>query len=482
MANITVVVTGGIRAPSALDLQDRFLADGHQVRILASRNALRFLWAHLLRRPARIRRFLGHFRPHMRETFAYFAQGPVGVPHVAEGKWADVAVIVPATCSSLGKLVSGISDNYPTLVVRAIPRTKKVIVVPSMNPEMWFDPFSQRNIDLLNATEKYQVVCPSRGQMACGDFGFGAQASFEDIVAETYRALGIDQVVETALQGPRASVPSAPDAEEESAEAMGHVVIVDEDRALRDQIADLLRRSCPQCSVQQFECPTAAKAWLRRNDAAVVLTELAFADGTSGVDIIDLCRRSGWNQSMLVASSKDRREAEAERLARQDVHFLPKPLNVPYAVCMIVGLLGGLRQQPLLRTRNLAIGEILFREGDPGAQVYLLNSGSLKITKMLDGREVAIRTVYPGEMIGEMAFFDRSKRFVTSTALETSELAIIDVDQFYNYFDRQPIWLRRMIDTLLDRLRDLTEHLAVAKQGTAHDSQCHVDSASQTSA
>jgi len=114
--------------------------------------------------------------------------------------------------------------------------------------------------------------------------------------------------------------------------------------------------------------------------------------------------------------------------------------------------------------------------------VYLLNSGSLKITKMLDGREVAIRTVYPGEMIGEMAFFDRSKRFVTSTALETSELAIIDVDQFYNYFDRQPIWLRRMIDTLLDRLRDLTEHLAVAKQGTAHDSQCHVDSASQTSA
>lgn len=341
MANITIVVTGGTRAPSALDLHERFLADGHKVRILASRNALRFLWAHLLRRPARIPRFLRHFRPQMRETLAYFAQGAVGVPHIAEGKWADVAVIVPATCSSLGKLVSGISDNYPMLVVRALPRTKKVIVVPSMNPEMWFDPFFQRNIDLLNATEKYQVVCPSRGQMACGDIGFGAQASFEVIVAETYRTIGIDEVVETALQRPRISVPREQEAEEALASAPNQVVIIDEDCALRDQMADLLRRSCPRCSVQQFEAPTAAVDWLKQNDAAVVLTELTFSDGTTGLDLIEQCRCSGWSQSVVVVSSKNRREAGAERLARQEVHFLPKPLNVPYVVGMIVGLLGG---------------------------------------------------------------------------------------------------------------------------------------------
>ncbi|HEX2015253.1 MAG TPA: flavoprotein, partial [Solirubrobacteraceae bacterium] len=128
----------------------RFLGDGHAVRCIASRNALRFLSSHLARRPARLPAYVRRFRPQMLETLAYYREGLTSVPHIEEGRWADVVVMCPASCNSVGKLAAGMNDNYPLQVVRAVPRGKAVIVVPSMNPEMWFDPQFQRNVDLLN--------------------------------------------------------------------------------------------------------------------------------------------------------------------------------------------------------------------------------------------------------------------------------------------------------------------------------------------
>jgi hypothetical protein len=461
MANSAIMVTGGLRAPSALDFCERFLSDGHQIRIFASRNALRFLWAHCLRKPGALPLFLRHFRPQLRETFAYFAPAAIGVPHVAEGKWADVALVVPATCNSVGKLAAGLCDTYPLLVIRAIPRNKKVIVVPSMNPEMWFDPNFQRNIDLLNETEKYQVICPSGGQMASGDVGFGAQASFTDIVAETYRALGLDNTVEPLFQRSGARVPWHTEIREVRSVELPHVAIVDEDRDLRGQIVHLLERAYPGCVVHQFESPSTAMEWLKGNRASVVFTELAFADGATGFDLIEACRHSTSSScSIIVTSTTSRRETGAERLARQDTQFLPKPLNVPFAVGMIVGSLRGVQHQPALQRRKLATGEFLFHEGEPGTLVYLLESGALKIAIIRDGQEITIRTVWPGETVGEMAFLDRSPRSASVIALEPSSLIAIELEQFREYLNRQPAWLRGVIETLLKRLRELTEQLA----------------------
>ena len=378
MAHITIVATGGIRAPTALELLDRFSSDGHEVRILASAKALRFLWAHMIPRPALIGKFLRHFRPQFRETIAYFAHKRIGVPHIAEGKWADVFVMAPATGNSIGKLVAGLSDTYPLLVLRAVPRTKRVIVVLSMNPEMWFDPHFQRNVDLLNATEKYQVLCPSRGQMASGDFGIGAQAPVDDIVASTYRTLGIaDPALEVAFGARQGTVPW--DREELGSVAGGDeaIVVVDEDRALRHEIAATLSRTHPRRPVMQFDRPREALEWLRENRAAVVFSELAFADGANGHDLVEFLRQPGSLRDcqIVVTSAKNRWEAGAERLARQDVLFVPKPLNVPFAVGMVAGLVGGGRRPPATATRSLATGEVLFAEGDLGTEVYVIESG-----------------------------------------------------------------------------------------------------------
>ena len=462
MSNILLVATGGTRAPTQIDLWERFVRDGHSVRLLASANALRFLASHLVRRVSKLPGFLRHYRPAFRETLAYFVEKPREVPHIAEGKWADVVVMAPATCNSVGKLAAGVSDNYPLLVLRAIPRTKKVIVVPSMNPEMWYDPCFQRNIDILNATEKYAVLCPTRGQMLSGDWGFGAQAPFEDIVDETYRALGLlDKKTEAFLGDTRAGAVPWGTEERESGEAP-RLLMVESDATLRKTISEALAREYRGAlEVVPLSTASGALEWLRHHSASAIFTEMDFEQGASGFDLIEHLRRPGEDASIIATSTRSRAEVGAERLSHLDVLFVPKPYNVPFLVGMIGGVCrAGARRRQALTPRTLEAGEVLFREGDVGTEVFIVRSGRLRITRRDGDVEVELGFADPGEMVGEMAFVDRVPRAATLTAVERTDLAMLDLEGVRGALDAQPAWIRLMVRSLIGHLRETS-----ARQG-----------------
>lgn len=456
LANILLVATGGTRAPTQIDLWERFVQDGHSVRLLASANALRFLGSHLLRRASKLPGFLRRYRPAMRETLAYFIEKPRVVPHIAEGKWADVVVMAPATCNSVGKLASGVCDNYPLLVLRAIPRTKKVIVVPSMNPEMWFDPCFQRSIDVLNATEKYRVLCPTRGQMLSGDWGFGAQAPVEDIVDETYRVLGIlDPKVEAFLSNSRAgTVPWDDEADETSVEVTA-LALVEPDSALRRALSEALLREYRTLQIHDFATASSALEWLRDHHVSALMTELDFHEGASGFDLIERLRRPGEEVQIIATCARSRHAVGAERLGRLDVLFVPKPYDLPFVVGMIGGTLRmGTRRRSVLSTRVLSTGEVLFREGDPGTEIFIVRSGRLRITRHDGKGEVELGIADSGKMVGEMAFIDQSARAATLTALERTDLAVLDLESVRVALDAQPAWMRLMLQSLVGHLRE----------------------------
>lgn len=464
VANITIVATGGTRAPTQIDLAERFLRDGHNVRCIATKNALRFLSAYLARDSDKLGLFLFRFRPQLLETLAYYKKNPKSVPHIAEGKWGDVFVMCPASCNSVGKLASGIGDNYALQVLRAVPREKRVIVVPSMNPEMWFDPQFQRNVDLLNATEKYRVVCPSRGMMLSGDMGFGAQAPFEDIVTETYRALGVVSKDVEAVLATR-TVPWEEEVSPDGAGEQRDIVIVDEDAELREQLARQLRREYPEVRVHQFPQPSQALQWLQERDPALIFTELAFSGGASGRDIIDRFRRPGApaDVQIIATSMRDRRLAGAERLAREEVLYLPKPFNVPFAVGMIAGCLNTARRFAAATKRTLEPGEVLFREGDHGTQIYVVERGRLRVVHGEGVSQVEVAMRGEKELIGEMAFFGDERRTATVTAVEETQVVEIDMTDAREYLSRQPVWMRVILETLVGRVIDRAERAAAGQ-------------------
>ncbi len=83
------------------------------------------------------------------------------------------------------------------------------------------------------------------------------------------------------------------------------------------------------------------------------------------------------------------------------------------------------------QARTFVPGDVLLREGDTGDAAYLIESGHVEISKMVDGRRVVLNTLGPGAIVGEMALIDRAPRSATVTAVEQSwamRLRVQDID------------------------------------------------------
>jgi len=75
-------------------------------------------------------------------------------------------------------------------------------------------------------------------------------------------------------------------------------------------------------------------------------------------------------------------------------------------------------------------GTVLFREGDPGEEMYVIQSGRVQLTRRVRGREAHLATLPPGEFFGEMAIVNNRPRSATATVLEDAQLLVIDARTF----------------------------------------------------
>lgn len=102
----------------------------------------------------------------------------VATRHIDLVDWAELLVIAPATANFLGKAAGGISDNLLMTIVCAC--RKPILVAPAMNPGMWTNPVTQKNVTYLGKLG-YNIVGPNEGDMACDHVGFGRMAEPDEI-------------------------------------------------------------------------------------------------------------------------------------------------------------------------------------------------------------------------------------------------------------------------------------------------------------
>ena len=175
--NVLLGVTGGIAAYKAADLTSQLLKIGASVRVVMTPGATQFVG------PLTFEALCGH--PVMVDTFATGGSpdGASAVEHIAWAKWADVAVIAPATAASLGKLAHGIADNALLTVWLALPQAVPQLICPAMNTVMWEHPAVQQNLRTLQGHDRYRIIQPVSKRLACGDVGVGGLAETADIVS-----------------------------------------------------------------------------------------------------------------------------------------------------------------------------------------------------------------------------------------------------------------------------------------------------------
>ena len=103
-------------------------------------------------------------------------------------------------------------------------------------------------------------------------------------------------------------------------------------------------------------------------------------------------------------------------------------------------------------------GEILFQQADPARAVYLVQSGCITIyLSTLDGRELVINEMVPGDCFGELSLITGQPRSTSAMAREYSRLIVIPNDVFQSGLDKEPELLTRILMTTASRLRVSSE-------------------------
>jgi CRP-like cAMP-binding protein len=113
-----------------------------------------------------------------------------------------------------------------------------------------------------------------------------------------------------------------------------------------------------------------------------------------------------------------------------------------------------------MRKRTLARGENIFSKGDPGAGLMGVLSGSVKISvPSVDGRDIVLRIIHPGEIFGEIALLDGQPRTADASAMTDCELIVIERRDFIPFLRSQPDLIMQIVEILCSRLRLTTEQV-----------------------
>jgi len=109
-------------------------------------------------------------------------------------------------------------------------------------------------------------------------------------------------------------------------------------------------------------------------------------------------------------------------------------------------------------------GQIIFEEGSSGDWIYVIESGSVEISKKIDGGKVVFIVLSPGEIIGELGFITKAPRTATATAVGDTTIGIIDPIFFEQEFNKLSAGFQAVLTSLASRLKKTTEAACLSKR------------------
>ena len=109
--------------------------------------------------------------------------------------------------------------------------------------------------------------------------------------------------------------------------------------------------------------------------------------------------------------------------------------------------------------KRFPLGTVLFREGDRGEEMFILQSGKVKISKKIRGVEKTLATLEKGEFFGEMAILNDKPRSASAETIEDSDMLVIDRKTFETLLRSNVEIAIRFIKRLADRLRETNDQM-----------------------
>jgi phosphopantothenoylcysteine decarboxylase/phosphopantothenate--cysteine ligase len=194
---VLLIIGGGIAAYKSLDLVRRLKERNIAVRCILTKAAEHFVTPLSVGAIVGERVFTDLFDP----------AHEFDIGHIRLARETDLVVVAPATADLMAKIVGGHADDLATAVLLATEA--KVLLAPAMNPRMWSNAATKRNLAQLT-TDGFSFIGPNEGEMAeSNERGTGRMAEPLEIAAAAEKLLGASGGAQP-LKGKRVLVTSGP--------------------------------------------------------------------------------------------------------------------------------------------------------------------------------------------------------------------------------------------------------------------------------
>jgi CRP-like cAMP-binding protein/flavin-dependent dehydrogenase len=108
-------------------------------------------------------------------------------------------------------------------------------------------------------------------------------------------------------------------------------------------------------------------------------------------------------------------------------------------------------------------GEVIFRKGDAGDCMFVIQDGQVEVLAEFEGREVRLAVCEAGEVIGEMAIFEHQAHSATVRALGKARVLTVDEITFLRYVHQDPSFAYQLLKMMSNRVRRLDTEIAQLK-------------------
>ena len=116
--------------------------------------------------------------------------------------------------------------------------------------------------------------------------------------------------------------------------------------------------------------------------------------------------------------------------------------------------------------RDYQDGDVIYREGDSGNVMYVIQEGNVRISRSSERGEVSIATLGPGDIFGETAIFEEGQHSTTVTVHGGARILTVDKNKLFQSMFRDPSLAFNLLKVMSDRIRDLESKFISLKNRT----------------
>ena len=171
VVTVVLIVSGGIAAYKIPDLIRKMRKSGYRVIPVLTNGGSEFIKPLTLSSLAEEKCYTN--------LFDLTSESEMG--HIKLARIADLIIVAPASANFIAKISSGVCDDLATTIILAAKAP--IIICPAMNPFMWSNEATQKNISTLK-TRQISIIEPEDGLSACGEIGVGRLANNQTIFNE----------------------------------------------------------------------------------------------------------------------------------------------------------------------------------------------------------------------------------------------------------------------------------------------------------